>query len=245
MGADKLVCTLEAANALAAGVQVMSLIVGAVTTGTPQAAATYNVATSQDIQLSAAALVPINYRGGTISSVVEFKFSTASDIMEGTVNTGAITVGFKTSAALIVSNKITLALPSNYFTAADNTKVNTFVTTVSTPTTSSLATATCVYTAGSSTVSVLGVMGGDKLVCTVATATLAVGAQVLTLIPGSVTVGPPQAAGTFNLATSADIQVPASATTPTQRTLYLPKASGSLHGFALFLVALCTLLVFL
>jgi len=249
MGADTLVCTLESTSALAAGVQVMTFIAGAVTTGTPQAAATYQVATSTDMQLSAAVLVPINYRGGTLSNVVEFKFATASDIMEGTVNTGAITVGFKTSAALIVSNKITLALPANYFTAADNTKIITFDTTVSTPTTSAIsaATATCAYSAGTSTVAVLGVMGGDRLVCTVATATLAAGAQVMTLIAGSVTVGPPQAAGTFNVGTSTDIQVPVPAvsTSTPQRTLYLPKASGSFHGAALLLVALSTLLVFL
>jgi hypothetical protein len=249
MGATKLVCTTATA-ALVAGVQEISLIAGAVTTGTPQAAATYTVATSSDMQLSAAALVPINYKGGTLSNVAEFKFATASDIMEGTVNTGAITVGFKTSAALIVSNKITLALPANYFTAADNSKVVTFDTTVSAPTTSAIsaATATCAYTAGTSTVAVLGVMGGDQLVCTVATATLAAGTQVMTLIAGTITVGPPQAAGTFNVGTSSDIQVPApavaTATTP-QKTLYLPKASGSFHGVALVLVALSTLLVFL
>jgi hypothetical protein len=249
MGADKLICTTATAI-LAAGVQEISLIAGAVTTGSPQAASTYQVATSQDMQLSAAATLPINYRGGTISNVVEFKFSTGSDIMEDTLNTGAITVGFKTSAALIVSNKITLALPSNYFAAVDNSKIFTFDTTVSTPTTSAIsaATATCAYTAGSSLVAVLGVMGGDKIVCTVATATLAAGTQVMTLIAGSVTVGPPQAAGTFNVGTSSDIQVPApavaTATTP-QKTLYLPKASGSFHGVALVLVALSTLLVFL
>jgi hypothetical protein len=251
MGADTLTCTLEAVNPLVAGVQVMTFIAGAVKTGTPQAASTFQVATSSDLQLSAAALLPINYRGGTISNVVEFKFSTASDIMEGTLNTGAITVGFKTSAALIVSNKITLALPGNYFIGADNSKIVTFDTTVNTPTTSAIstATATCDYIpAVSSTVAVLGVMGGDKLVCTVATATLAAGTQVMTLIAGTLTVGPPQAAGTFNVGTSSDIQVPApavaTAATP-QKTLYLPKASGSFHGVALFLVALSTLLVFL
>jgi len=124
------------------------------------------------------------------------------------------------------------------------------VTTATTPTArrllqTSTATATCAYTAGSPTVAVLGVMGGDKLVCTVATATLAAGAQVMTLIPGSVTVGPPQAAGFFNVGTSADFQLPAPPATPPQKTLYLPKASGSFHGAALLLVALSTLLAFL
>jgi hypothetical protein len=250
MGADKVVCTTAGAI-LAAGVQEISLIAGAVTTGSPQAAAMYQVATSRDLQLSSAPLLPINYRGGTISNVVGFKFSTASDVMEGTLNTGAVTVGFTTSAALIISNKITLALPSNYFTAVDNAKIITFDTTVSTPTTSAIsaATATCQFTAAPvPAIAVLGVMGADKLVCTVATATMAAGAQVMTLVPESVTVGPPQAASTLNVGTSSDIQVPepvATATTTPQKTLYLPKASGSFHGVALLLVALSTLLVFL
>jgi len=178
---------------------------------------------------------------------VEFKFATDTDKIEGTINTGAITVGFKTSAPLIVSNKITLVLPANYFTAADNTKINTFVTTVGKPTTSSTSTATCAYTAGSSNIDVLGVMGGDRLICTIATATLLAGDQVMTLVPGSVTIGPPQAAATFNIATSSDIQVPApvASTNTPQRTLYLPKASGSLDSVALFLLASYAMLFFL
>jgi len=197
MGADRLVCTLEAANALAAGAQVMSLIAGAVTTGAPQAAATYNVATSQDLQLATAPATTANHQGGNLIGGSQPFWAVATDKFEGQLSSGIINISFTTITNIPVGGKITIALPSHYFSAADNTKVNTF--------TNSSATAKCTFTASSSGVSVLGVSDATRLVCTTETAALSPGLVAMNLIAGSVTSGTPGPAGLYNVATSADL----------------------------------------
>ena len=197
MGADLLMCTIEVA-ALSAGAQVMSLVAGAVKTGAPQAAATYNVATSVDRRLQAGpATVAL---GGQVTAGAAIVFSSALDRAADATNTGAIRFGFTTSSAVAVTGRVSIALPSGYFVLVDSGVSNTFATDGA----ASAAVAKCALTAGVSSVAVLGIMGADLLMCTIEVAALSAGAQVMSLVAGAVKTGAPQAAATYNVATSAD-----------------------------------------
>jgi hypothetical protein len=221
-GADTVVCTTATA-AIAAGTAItFTFIAGAVTTGNSQAIATFNVATSVDRQMfSPANTVEI---GGQLTAGVAVAFTTAADKVPGTVNTGTITLGFKTATAVPVGGKIVLFLPIAYFSAVNTSAPNTLT---------GGATAYCVLTAA------VGTETADKIVCTTSTAVVPVGATTLTLIARAVTTGLPQDAAPFNAHTTAALP------TAVQRTLYLPKASGSFHGVAWMTLGLSALLFWL
>ena len=117
-------------------------------------------------------------------------FATVGDRVPGTVNTGAVTLGFTVATAIPVGGKITLVLPMNYFSAVDSSKLNTL--------SPGGATCTCTLTKAA------GAAVTDAVTCTSAGAVVAAGAQTLTLIAGAVTTGVPQAASTFQVWTSTD-----------------------------------------
>jgi len=195
---DTITCTVAGA-ALAAGAQTLTLVAGAVTTGKPTAAATYNVATSSDQQLATAPAVPS--LGGTLTAGSALAFTTAANNVPGTLSTDTVTVGFTAATAVPVGGTVSLILPLHYFTAVDSSKVGTFTT--------SKATCTCVLTEFTTDTH-------DKeglLTCTVAGAAVAAGAQTLTLVAGTVTVGGPMDTNdhTFSMQTSTDLKATFSA----------------------------------
>jgi len=196
--ADTLICTTSAAI-VAAAAQVVSFANGSVTTGVPQAAAHYNVATSTDQKIGTApATLAI---GSALSAGAAMTFQQPTDQVPGTVNTGHITVGFTVVTAIPIGGKFTVALPAKYFSAFDSTKTHSFTTGTT------AARCTCVLTAGVSGTSVLGIGSADTLICTTSAAIVAAAAQVVSFANGSVTTGVPQAAATYNVATSTDIQI--------------------------------------
>jgi hypothetical protein len=202
-GADTVVCTTETAVLAAATAITFTFIANTVTTGLPQAAATFNVATSVDRELAAAAAtLPL---GDQLTNGVAIAFTTAANQVPGTLNTGTVTFGFKTVTEVPIGGKVTIALPNKYFSAVDPTKANTLT---------GGATAKCVLTVGTSTVTVLGIAGADTVVCTTETAVLAAATAItFTFIANTVTAGAPQAAATFNVATSVDRELAAAAAT--------------------------------
>jgi len=206
--AQTLICTISLGTGiLNAGVQVFTLAVGAVTPATsafgPQAVASYNVATSTDRQLATApATVALGGRL-TAGTAIQFDATTgAVDKVPGTLSTGPVKIGFTTATAIPIAGTITIALPAGYFSATDATKDNTVKTAGAGATT-----AKCVHTPAVATTAVLGMMGAEKLVCTTAGAILAAGVQELTFLTGAVTTGTPQAAATYQVATSQDLQL--------------------------------------
>jgi len=178
----------------------MTFPVGYFKTVSPQAAAKYNVATSQDIalatapatvalggQLTAGATMTITNVGGSVGS---------NKMLNGTV-----TVGFTVATAVPIGGKIILTLPSNYFLSVDDAIVNTLTTTS--------ATCTCRLTKKNTTLSETV----DTVTCTTAAAALAAAAQTLTFVTGSVRIGDSQAAATYNVRTSTDRALAASPAT--------------------------------
>ena len=196
--ADTLICTTSAAI-VAAALQVVSFAIGSVTTGVPQAAATYTVATSTDQQIASAPATIV--LGSTLSAGAAMTFAQSTDQVPGTVNTGLITVGFTVVTPVPIGGKFTIALPSKYFSTFDSTKVHSFTTGTT------AARCTCVLTAGVTDTSVLGISSADTLICTTSAAIVAAAPQVVSFAIGSVTTGVPQIVATYNVATSTDIQV--------------------------------------
>jgi len=183
---DTVTCTTAGAI-VAAVAQVLTLSSGAVRIGNSQAAGTFNVRTSTDIALATPpATVAL---GGVLGSGVAIAFATAADKVPGTVNAGAVTLGFTVINAVPIGGAIVVSLPLNYFSAVDATKVNTLTTTSST--------CKCVLAKAVTTTT-------DTVTCTVAGAPVAAVAQTLTFIAGSVTSGSPQAASTFTAHTLSD-----------------------------------------
>jgi len=217
--ADTIVCTTSGAK-LAVGADVLQLAIGSVTTGAPQAGATYNVATSVDRAIAKASAKKTLDLGGTIKAPVDLKFNEAKDQVPGTVNTKTIEVGFETTTELPIGGKITIALPRKYFTNMDATKSHAFKT--------SKATVTCILAAGVVGTAVLEVDDADTIVCTTATDKVALGADVLYIAIGSVTTGAPQAGATYNVATSGDKAI---AKASAKKTLDL--GSTLTNGFAM------------
>ena len=188
--ADTIICTTAAAivpgtvGTTAAAVTTFTFIAGAVTTGAPQAALKFNVATSTDQQLAATldtvALGAIVPDGGLITI-------DALDRIPNQVNTKAITVSFTSVTAVPTAGKITVTVPRAYFAKVDESKANTL-------TTSATPTATCAL------VQATAVETKDSIICTTS-AVLAGGSIVLTFAAGTITTGGAVAA----LATSANV----------------------------------------
>jgi len=194
---DTVVCT-TAVDVLAAAAQTLTFPIGAITTGLlPQSASTYTVSSSTDRESTSANTVAL---GGTLHTKVDIAFATTGNRVPGTLNTDSVTLGFTTVNAVPIGGKITIALPSKYFSAVDSSKANTL--------TGTGLTATCVLTPGVTGTSVLGIASADTVICTTAGAQVAATTAItFTFVAGAVTTGSPQGPAAFNVATSMDQQM--------------------------------------
>jgi hypothetical protein len=105
-------CTTAGA-VVAAAAQTLTLVAGAVTTGVPQAAATFQVSTSTDTELAVAAST--EQLGGQLSAGVGLAFASAGDRVPGTVNSGNVTLGFTVATPIPVGGSIVFLFPYLYF----------------------------------------------------------------------------------------------------------------------------------
>jgi len=181
---DTVTCTTAGAT-VAAAAQVLTFVSGSVRIGHSQAADAFNVRTSTDRNWKTPAPATVAL-GGVLGAGVAIAFATSTDKVPGTVNAGAVTLGFTVINVVPIGGQIVVSLPLNYFSAVDVSKINTLTTTGST--------CTCVLAKAATSTT-------DTVTCTVAGASVAAVAQTLTFIAGSVTAGNPQAASTFTVRT--------------------------------------------
>jgi len=122
------ICTLSVALPAMKAADNLQLAIGSVTTGIPQAAADFNVATSSDIAGSAKKTVVL---GDTLTDGVDLAFTQDNDRIPGRVasNNNTITFEFKSVSGVPVGGKITVVLPKGYVSKVDSTKDNTVGTT--------------------------------------------------------------------------------------------------------------------
>ena len=190
-------CTTATA-ALAVGQSKITFAAGQLTTGAIAAASStgLTVTTSADL-VSAGAAVPA-LRGTVQSPVFELA---AADQKALQATTAVTNVTFTTQTAIASGGTITISLPSGYFSGGANPTGAFSVQ----PSSGTASLSGCALTAGTPL----------KIVCTTATAALAVGQSKITFAAGQLTTGPAVAASSNGLTvTTSEDTVSAGAAVP-------------------------------
>jgi hypothetical protein len=125
-----LTCTIKSGSGnLAAGAQVISLVIDAVATSSaqPNVIATTSGGLTLDSALAVGGVTPTITGGGQMTAKRDVNFNPATDAKVGTLSTtGAITLGWTSATPVPVGGKIIITLPFMYFSAADPSIDKTF-----------------------------------------------------------------------------------------------------------------------
>jgi hypothetical protein len=184
-----LTCTIKLGSGnLAAGAQLMTLVIGAVATSSapPNVITTTSGGLTLDSALAVGGITPTITGGGQMIAKRDVAFvNQAADAKVGTLSTtGAITLGWTSATPVPIGGKIIITLPFTYFRTADPSIDNAFGSTSTK--------ANCAFAPGAAA-------AGSTLTWTTIISILAAGVQVMNLIQGAVTAGIAQVAGTFNV----------------------------------------------